>query len=810
MNPHNVTYTSYPTSNDPNYHHSSSRSFSQARGTPKASASNLSYSPQTNLATMAGTPSHHAYTPSLATGMNVGMPGAAGGPGSTLQRSGTRNSYLSYADTPSWINPSIMMETSTPATRTSRPLPDPQRYSAPRYIGPQPGHQGDSGGYIGRGSGYAHQQGRPTSGGFFITNVTEEEEEELEGEGGEEGGYVDVHPPSRPHPHQQQHNIRLPNGYNNVPNNGYLMPIGMKGGKGVPMERVAPPGQYHHRPLPVPGASQPLGRIDSLKWKKKKETSSPHSPSLAGSLFAGLKRLPKKVLRYGRKKSLMMDEGDEEFGNLRNFEDMLPGYASHPATPTGLGGNINSPIKAEPENRMPGEMPVSPPQQRFRNPSLKLTRPSGETLRQGLNAEDQEFFDHSNAHNDHISQPPPPAVEYPAPSIERERTTVMMYHENEEESNAPPIGRSESAFSRRGSSSDTGSPIPTPVIDTTVSPPVNQSPETAHPQPANDYMKMTASPRTAGTQVTEYTSFSTDPSFTSDLNPVFRFFAGFYHLPWFSERSTVDYSPLTGFGQKSGGRGGRGKKEGQSWYRKKGDTAGLSASLSLDLLSSGEGDRDGEDRGSVISPLGGWRRRGGRRNAVDRVGGGGGGRHGHYIRRQDTRPGHGRGHGHGHRHGQRHGDVNDSRRVRGRRYRRRSTSTITFEEYHHQRNISPMVPSSYPFPFVSPPFPYFAYPPPTGPTQDTNIAPNQGTPARTGGGEEGTSKDETSQQQGQTGLRGPRYNTNHGPQGRSGGGGPVFAPGYAPSPVYPTPVWYGDAVDQRRVVYMPMSVPLPL
>ncbi|EKM75459.1 hypothetical protein AGABI1DRAFT_109432 [Agaricus bisporus var. burnettii JB137-S8] len=609
MNPDNVTYTSYPNPDDPNVNHSYSHSFSHGRHTPKANTSNMSYSPQTNLATMAGTPVYHAYTPSLATGMNVGVAGTAG-PGSTPQRSATRNSYLSYASTPSWVNPSTMIETSTPATRTSRPLPDPQRFPASRYMSPQPGQQGDYGGMTGgsgggyRGQqaeyGYAgpglryghqhqhqHQQGRPASGGLYITNVTEEEEEEIDGgEGSGEEDYVDVPPPN--HPHRHQHNIRPQNGYNNVPNNGYSMPIGMMGpnGLGVPMERIPPPNpsQYPSRPLPVPGAQKPLGRrgtIESLKWKKKKDkTSSSSSP------------LPKRVLRYGKKKPVIEEEGDEEFGNLRNFDDMLPGYASHPATPTG----------------------------RLRNPSLKLTRPSGETLRQGLNTADQEFFDHSDIHGNQPSSSPPPAVEYPAPNTERGRSAVMMYHDKEEESNTPPSGRSGSTSSRQGSSVRVRTPTPAPVIDTTVSPPANaQSPETAHPPPANDYLKMTASPRTAGTQVT---SFSTDPSFESDLNPVFRFFAGFYHLPWVSERSTVDYSPFTGFGGKSGGRGGMGKKSNQSWYRRKGDIAGLSASLSLDLLSSGEGDRDGDDRASVISPLGGWRRRGMRRNNIDRVGDG--------------------------------------------------------------------------------------------------------------------------------------------------------------------------------------------
>lgn len=126
-----------------------------------------------------------------------------------------------------------------------------------------------------------------------------------------------------------------------------------------------------------------------------------------------------------------------------------------------------------------------------------------------------------------------------------------------------------------------------------------------------------------------------------------------------------------------------------------------------------------------------------------------------------------------------------------------------------------MIPSTYPFPFVSPPFPYFqAFPAPAGvggesPAQaNTSTAANQGTPGTASGAAGGQTNNEN--QPAQPAGEMPRGGRNV----FGGRGGAVYPHGYAaypPSPpMYPAPVWYagGEGGEQgpgrRGVVYMPM------
>lgn len=857
----------------------------------------------------------HASLTNFNTNTNAGvgspMTGGVGGMNNGMRRQDTRDSYLSYAsttNTPSWVNPSTMLETqaqSTPVNRGgSRPLPNPANYSHQhQHHGYNTNGQGY--GYAGGGGsgayanhGYHHHTGghaaRPSSGGYVITNVTEEEEEYDE-DGAEE----------EEQRQEEEERTNFPSQFQS--SYGYSMPVGMGGpnGKGVPMERVAPPSESQlnsttRRPLPIPGASQPLGGTSAFDHSPKKK-------SFVGGFFLGLRRLPKRVLRYGSKKDKRRFRGFEE----PNLDGGLPmgGYGGEGSEhgslqgPTAGQSNVNRMVQDEEASGMPGSMPLSPPVQhqpwltpttaaneakntsgrRRRGPSFSLTPPPGETLGlEHMNSPgDQEYFnappESGDGEGGEVSNG---AVDYPLPSAERDRATVMRYQEESPRAPAtqethgtmatgggrtgtPTSSSSRPATVRQNTSASmsrmasnhtsgnmtsservprAGTPAPAPAIDTAVSPPQNgQSPETAHPPPANDYMKMSMSPRTQqthGTEVTEYTTFRTsrsftnDPSFSSELNPVFRFFHSFYHLPWISQRSTVDYSPLAGFGGKSGGRGIM-KKPGQSWYRKKGDTnVGGITSNSLDLLAAASGEGD---TGSVLSPLGGWRRRVTRRNTADH------GRHRHHHghrRHQSSRHGHGHGRGHGHEHNNNNGHRQGSGR---RRYRRRSTSTITFEEYHHQRNPSPMIPSTYPFPFVSPPFPYFqAFPAMGGGSPanvDTSITANQGTPAPgngtsapAGGAAAAEKAGGETQPQGHTEPRsaatvggGGGNGTPRGPRGPWGGRAAIYPGGFAaypPSPpMYPAPVWYpaapgggaegdmgggGPGRRQAGVVYMPV------
>lgn len=440
-----------------------------------------------------------------------------------------RNSYLSYASTnpPSWVNPSTMLETqaqSTPVLRGSRPLPDPSHYH---------GRSGNQAGSM-YGSVYGK---RPWSGGYVIANVKEEEEEEeAEYEEGGDGRGETLR-------HGEEYV-----GYHGE-TMGYSMPVGM--GIGVPMERVPARGT---RPLPIPGASQPL----SGSSEKRKR-------SFMGGFWKGMRRLPKRVLRYGSRKTKVVSPQSEE--------------------------------EREQEYREQEQQ------------------------------ERQEYRE--NSEQEHSEQEP----------SEKE---LSGYREQEQSDQSKP------EYSEHHQTPETHSEHhQTPEIAHSD----HHSPETAHIPPATDYIKMAPS-------YTMPSSFTNDPSFTTELNPLTRCLDALSHLPWISDRSTVDYSPLAGFGAKSGGRGVV-KKQGTSWYQRPGDdpNGGGITGHSLDLLAA-EGD------GASVSA---WRRRVAKRRHHHH--------HHHHYRR----------HRHGHR-----------------RYRQRSTSTITFEERRQ------------PIPF---PFPYFpAFSGPSDPT----------------------------------------------------------------------------------------------
>jgi len=351
---------------------------------------------------------------------------------------------------------------------------------------------------------------------------------------------------------------------------GYSMPVGM--GIGVPMERVPARGT---RPLPIPGASQPLS--GSSERRKR---------SFVGGFWVGLRRLPKRVLRYGSRKTKVVspqieqeqehtEQEQQEEQERREWPEQEP--AKEPSEYRG---------HSEPsEYRGQSEPSAQSKQEHSGQSAQSKQERSGQS-------------DHEHSGHDHSPE---------------------IHHQS------PEIAHSD-----------------------------HHSPETAHIPPATDYIKMT-------TSYTMPSSFTNDPSFTTELNPLSRCLHALYRLPWISNRSTVDYSPLAGFGAKSGGRGVLKKQgTGTSWYRRPGDdpNGGGITGHSLDLLAA-EGD------GASVSA---WRRRVAKRRYHH---------HHHHHRR------------HRHEH---------------RRHRHRSTSTITFEERRQ------------PMPF---PFPYFpAFSGPSDPTAE--------------------------------------------------------------------------------------------
>ena len=268
-------------------------------------------------------------------------------------------------------------------------------------------------------------------------------------------------------------------------------------------------------------------------------------------------------------------------------------------------------------------------------------------------------------------------------------------------------------------------PSTDPPADTTPLPPAPAaapeeilSPISAHPLPADDYMKMAISPpltsHATGTSGTEY---SDDPSFSSDLNPVERFFKTLYYMPWVAHgRVTVDYRPGAGVGDA----GLKGKKRRvkrlSTWYRSM-LSRSRRASATLDVLNGANAatsPRTSFAANLAIalgSPLSGTRRRS----------------HNRHRRPKNTRKHHHHSstdrHHSDHRHHHHHHHAHAEKHQHGKHSSKRHTgSTIdttntTGHDSAKAFKINPAAAALYPYGY--PAYPYAGYP--TFPTADPAV-----------------------------------------------------------------------------------------
>ena len=218
-----------------------------------------------------------------------------------------------------------------------------------------------------------------------------------------------------------------------------------------------------------------------------------------------------------------------------------------------------------------------------------------------------------------------------------------------------------------------------------------QSPVTAHPKHTTDYRKMTTSP-----SPTSHNTFATgssyyDPSFSSQLNPVERFFTTLYRMPWISHnRVTVDYLPGAG----AGVRRKRKMKPIASWYRSVMSRSSRN-SETIDALSNGTVNSPRSNlRASLAMILGSPSSRRSSDRHRSR-------RHRSHDDSKDSHPPH---HHSSHRQHRRphHSHTNTERR-------RTATSMDTTEKDGYTRmEASPLIPSMYPYQY--PPYPYPSFP----------------------------------------------------------------------------------------------------
>lgn len=376
--------------------------------------------------------------------------------------------------------------------------------------------------------------------------------------------------------------------------------------------------------------------------------------SFVGGFVRGLKRLPRRVLGYGGagekqgflRRGTFGTEGTVTSGT----GNTLPQYTPNASTPVVGGSSV--PFAQSPRINEVLSTPqtfISGPEPRRRHPSFRIIPPSDEVL-----------------------QEEEPTPTFPNPHPEG-RATMMVYQEQ------PPTIHEEAAAQTEDLhvSYASHTPVPGPSNVASEPAPVDE-PVSAHPLPATDYMKMTFSPSPTSRNTMDTTSY--EPSFSSELNPVYRFFHTLYHMPWIAhERVTVDYRPGNGIVQKKKTRPITKK----SWYR--GGLVRREGTAAVDLLSNGTTSARtsaGTDLSPVASPTS-------RRT------------------RRRTRP--------EHHHHHRHSNDTTPRR---RQKQRASTSTANTQHVHKQRSMSPLIPPVYPYNYPAYPYPYPGYslpPPPRGP-----------------------------------------------------------------------------------------------
>lgn len=416
------------------------------------------------------------------------------------------------------------------------------------------------------------------------------------------------------------------------------------------------------------------------------------SRSFVGGFVNGLRRLPKVVMRYGgsgekrkfTRRGTFGTEGTATSVTGMTTGNTLPMYTSNPTTPVAGPSNVRyvqamemPPVPPLPETFPQGTIGTGIGSQRRRQPSFRITPPSEVT-------EPEETHEYPFPEVD----PPQFAQAVGSSRTNADTTTVLVYSDPPqdlgppEDGPAPTPNRRSPSVTQPQLQGESHDPTPT------------QSPVLAHPPPAEDYRRMALSSSSPASPITLTTTIMTsEPSFSSELNPIKRFFHTLHTMPWVAhDRVTVDYRP----GGKSGGRRGGGtKKPMASWYRGKPGlvTSTRTGSGDVDLLSGGSGSNR-TSAGTNLTPLASPHTDRSRHHSSD-----------HRRRRRE------------HRH---HRDRDRDHHSR----RRDTTSTAAEAEMMHQRNTSPILPAVYPYPY-----PYsYGYPTFPSPPSPHHRAPSQSTP----------------------------------------------------------------------------------
>ncbi|KAG5653788.1 hypothetical protein H0H81_010458 [Sphagnurus paluster] len=414
--------------------------------------------------------------------------------------------------------------------------------------------------------------------------------------------------------------------------------------------------------------------------------------SFVGGFVQGLRRFPRVFGYKGEgEKPKFFRRGNFSTGDTSvtamTTGNTLPLYTSNPSTPVAGPSNpryvqgMNMPV---PFAEDPPPVIVGPSlSQRRQNPSYRVIPPSEEALSLENTTSPDPF--------------PPEAPQFAEDFIESSRNanTVTIFDLPEQEYLDDPSMPHRTPTSNRLTLSNhtparpaIPSPVPTPNRRSEIPPqqpeivpPLEEafrSPTPAHPPPTTDYLKMTLSSVGHGVSPrTRATSLTSEPSFSSELNPVKRFFVELYRLPWIAhDRVTTDYRPR---GLPKNERVP--KKPMASWYTGKPGAvlAPKAGSGEVDLLSSGSRSGRGSTGTSYVTP------------ASTRT------------RHRSSEPQRRR-----HREHNKHGSRDTTSPRREHRSNRRRYTTSTVEVYQPQA-ASPIIPAVYPYPYPYG-YPYSTFP----------------------------------------------------------------------------------------------------
>ncbi|KAK0467955.1 uncharacterized protein EV420DRAFT_437033 [Desarmillaria tabescens] len=255
-------------------------------------------------------------------------------------------------------------------------------------------------------------------------------------------------------------------------------------------------------PLPwTPGGNQ---GVQPLKPKKR----------FVGGFVTGLKRIPKAMFGGPKVKEVKRQRQRSTETGTHLTENTLPQYRTNPPTPITLQMPRTHASLAD---SIPASLASGEFQRHRNNPTFRLEPPI-------------EVFEPSAV------SPTEVPIDQTRESIHPESRRTSLHLTMPDPSIALPPSQPPS---RRQSHV---SPRPPRREPSTAHPPSIP----AHPAPSEDYRRMSKGDSQGGHGPASATSSSVgaEPSFSSDLNPVLRFFTGLYDMPWIApERITVDYRP---------------------------------------------------------------------------------------------------------------------------------------------------------------------------------------------------------------------------------------------------------------------------